>query len=152
MDSFEFHNLIFVYGSLLRGREHERFLSKDKAKFLCPATTTGTLYLIGDFPGLALDSPADNHPAPALPPTGQTPMQQTINMDNIAGELYEIFDPVTFFQTLDVIEGYWPNQTERSLFVRKLIPVKTGQGETKAWAYILNLPVNELARLCSIHF
>jgi hypothetical protein len=131
----------------MRGRERERFLSKEKTKFLCSATATGTLYLLGDFPGLVLDSPANNHPAPIpLSTSEQTPMPQRKNGNDVRGELFEIFDPITFFETLDVIEGYWPDQTERSLFVRKLISVETDKGETKAWAYILNLPINGLSR------
>jgi gamma-glutamylcyclotransferase (GGCT)/AIG2-like uncharacterized protein YtfP len=134
MDSLELHNVLFVYGALRRGGEREQFLSKEKTKFLGPATTTGALYFIGDFPGLVLDSTADQ-PSPQP------------NDRDIHGELFEIFDPLTFFDTLDMIEGCWPDQTERSLFVRKLISVKTAQGPTEAWAYILNLPNHILLRL-----
>jgi hypothetical protein len=60
--------------------------------------------------------------------------------------LFEIFDPKTFFDTLDVIEGYWPDQVERSLFVRKLIAVAAeSSATTTAWAYVLNLSANGAA-------
>lgn len=148
MDSFALHDVLFVYDSLMRGQERENFLSSEKTKFVCSATAAGTLYAIGDFPGLVLDAHA-NHSASPL--ANATPASESLrcNPDRVSGELFEILDPLTFFATLDVIEGYWPDQTERSLFVRKLITVETGDGETQAWAYVLNLPVEELPRFTS---
>jgi gamma-glutamylcyclotransferase (GGCT)/AIG2-like uncharacterized protein YtfP len=90
------------------------------------------LYAIGDFPGLVLATSLPTAPAP--------------DACQVDGELFEIFDPATFFATLDVIEGYWPEQTERSLFVRRLINVQTATGTAKAWAYILNIQINGLPR------
>jgi gamma-glutamylcyclotransferase (GGCT)/AIG2-like uncharacterized protein YtfP len=145
MDSFEFHNALFVYGALMRDMERGSFLSKEKSKFLCPATTAGTLYLIGDFPGLVLDPPLITHTT--LTVTEQSSLPQRTNGNEVCGEVFEIFDPRTFFETLDVIEGYWPGQTERSLFLRELISVKTENGRLEAWAYILNLPVDGLSQL-----
>lgn len=146
MDALEHHNRLFVYGSLRRGRERGHFLSPEKTKFLCPATIKGALYALGDFPGLVLNSPANNHSTPtsSLPPAWQDDHEGFVQ-----GELFEIFDPVTFFATLDVIEGYWPDQIERSLFVRRLIAVETEKGKVDAWAYVLNLPLNGLSRLDS---
>lgn len=132
MDSPEPHNILFVYDALMRGQERQNFLSRHKARFLQTGTTAGLLCTIGDMPGLVItasspqQSPAENH---------------------VAGELFEIFDPATFFATLDVIAGYWPEQQERSLFVRRLIPVQTAAGSVEAWAYLLNLPINGLPRL-----
>ena len=134
MDSPELHNILFVYGSLRRGRERQNFLSPEKTRFIGPATTPGELYTIGDFPGLVLAASLPTAPA--------------LDTDDcqVRGELFEIFDPATFFATLDVIEGYWPEQTERSLFVRRLINAQTATGTAKAWAYILNIPLNGLPR------
>ncbi len=161
MDDFEAYNLLFVYGALTRGMSRTRFLSSEKAGFLCPATANGTLYAIGDFPGLvvypamvdsaAVDSSvnirvADGGSRPRLPTTTAMPEPPHENGRRVYGELFEIFDPLTFFNTLDVIEGYWPDQIERSLFVRKLISVETENGATTAWAYILNLPANGASR------
>lgn len=132
MDSPELHNILFVYDTLMRGQERQSFLSKGKSRFLGMATTAGELYTIGDFPGLVIETSR----------TGEGPAVE----NQVPGELVEIFDPATFFSTLDIIEGYWPEQTERSLFVRRLISVQTEAGPTNAWAYILNLPVNGLPR------
>jgi gamma-glutamylcyclotransferase (GGCT)/AIG2-like uncharacterized protein YtfP len=161
MDDFETYNLLFVYGALTRGTSRTRFLSSEKAKFLGPATANGTLYAIGDFPGLVaypsmfdsavVDSSASGRAADGssrsrLPTTAGLPKPPHENGRRVHGELFEIFDPLTFFNTLDVIEGYWPDQIERSLFVRKLIPVETENGATTAWAYILNFPLNGASR------
>lgn len=134
MDSPELHNVLFVYDSLMRGRERQDFLSPGKTRFIGSATTAGTLYAVGDFPGLVLATSFRTAPAPDTDDC------------QVHGELFEIFDPATFFATLDVIEGYWPEQTERSLFVRRLINVQTATGTAKAWAYILNIPITGLPR------
>lgn len=160
MDDFETYSLLFVYGALTRGMSRTRFLSNEKAKFVCPATANGTLHAIGDFPGLVIypsvvgASPVDSsgsiravdgNPWARLHRPASMPALHE-NEWRVHGELFEIFDPLTFFNTLDVIEGYWPDQIERSLFVRKLIPVETESGTTTAWAYILNLPNNGASR------
>lgn len=128
----ELHDILFVYDTLRHGQERQNFLSEGKSRFLGMATTTGELYTIGDFPGLVIET--------------SQPGKEPPGANQVSGDLFEIFDPSTFFATLDVIAGYWPEQTERSLFVRRLIPVQTEDGSTNAWAYILNLPANDLPR------
>lgn len=121
-------NLLFVYGSLMRGMERADFLNAThKARFLSTAAAPGKLYHLGAFPA----------------------MKEGSNGSMVRGELYELLDPQTFFETLDLIEGYWPEQPERSLYVRKLIPVITPEGEKKAWAYLLNLPFENLKAIPS---
>lgn len=113
----EDNNLLFVYGSLMRGMERTAFMNNpDKARFVAPGETRGTLYNLGAFPG----------------------MKEGNNGSVVHGEVYALLDPQTFFETLDLIEGYWPEQPERSLYVRKLVNVSTPEGEKSAWAYILN--------------
>ena len=110
-------NLLFVYGSLMRGMERAAFMSNvDKARFVATGSVTGVLYDTGAFPGMKEDD----------------------GTSLVQGELYELLDPITFFETLDLIEGYWPEQPERSLFVRKRVVARTAAGEQTAWAYILN--------------
>jgi gamma-glutamylcyclotransferase (GGCT)/AIG2-like uncharacterized protein YtfP len=157
MDTFEPHNVLFVYGALMRGRERVHFLSKEKARFLGPATANGTLHVIGDIPGLVLNHSvndpstiirgAQSSAPSSLPQSIPVPEPPLGNDRRVHGELFEIFDPATFFDTLDVIEGYWPDQIERSLFVRKLVSVTDANGVTAtAWAYVLNLPLNGASR------
>jgi gamma-glutamylcyclotransferase (GGCT)/AIG2-like uncharacterized protein YtfP len=119
-------NLIFVYGSLMRGMERASFINNpDKARFVSPGTARGTLYDAGSFPG----------------------MIESANGSMVAGELYELFDAETFLETLDLIEGYWPDQPERSLYERKIIPVSTHEGMKMAWAYIFNQPVTGFQKI-----
>jgi len=123
--------LLFVYGSLMRGMERATFMSPpNKAKFITTGSTRGTLYDLGSFPG----------------------MMESNNGSVVYGEVYELFDPETFFDTLDLIEGYWPEQPERSLYVRKQITVSTPEGEKSAWAYVLNQPSLYLQKIPSGDF
>lgn len=121
-------NLLFVYGSLMRGMERADFLNAaHKARFLSTGVTPGTLYHLGAFPA----------------------MKEGNNGSLVHGEIYELVDAQTLFDTLDLIEGYWPEQPERSLYVRKLVAIVTPEGEKKAWAYLLNLPFENLKAIPS---
>jgi gamma-glutamylcyclotransferase (GGCT)/AIG2-like uncharacterized protein YtfP len=107
----------------MRGMERAAFMGNpDKSRFVCAGCARGTLYDLGAFPG----------------------MKEGDNGSTVQGELYELLDPQTFFDTLDLIEGYWPEQPERSLYVRRLVTVSTSQGEQTAWVYILNQPFPDL--------
>ncbi len=111
-------NLFFVYGALMRGRERADFIDNpDKARFIGAGKARGTLDA-GAFSG----------------------MREGNNGNWVAGELHELFDPEIFFETLDLIEGCWPGQPERSLCVRKIISVTTNGGAQRAWAYVFNQP------------
>lgn len=124
-------NLLFVYGSLMRGMERASFINNpDKARFISNGVARGALYDTGAFPG----------------------MIESANGSAVAGEVYELFDPETFFETLDLIEGYWPDQPERSLYVRKVIAVATNEGMKNAWAYIFNQPIAGFAKIASGDF
>ncbi len=145
--------MLFVYGALKRGGERALFLSKEKVKLLGLGTVNGALHTIGEIPGLVINHSAlapsaiisgtESSAPSSLFQSTHTPEPSHENEQRVHGELFEIFDPITFFETLDVIEGYWPDQAERSLFVRKLVSVAAENGETTtAWAYVLNLPLN----------
>lgn len=112
----------------MRGMERASFISSaDKASFVSAGSARGTLYDLGAFPG----------------------MKEGNNGSLVHGELYELVDPQTFFDTLDLIEGYWPEQPERSLYVRKLVRVSTSAGEKSAWVYLLNQPLAGLKAIPS---
>jgi gamma-glutamylcyclotransferase (GGCT)/AIG2-like uncharacterized protein YtfP len=128
MADLEKDNLFFVYGSLMSGCERSAFLDRDhKVRFIGKATTSGVLYELGSLVGLIDDQ----------------------SSGTVHGELYEIIDMETFFATLDIIEGYWPQQPQRSLYVRKQISVRTAEGAVLAWAYIYNQPVNGFSPVAS---
>ncbi|KAA0224947.1 gamma-glutamylcyclotransferase [candidate division KSB1 bacterium] len=124
-------NFLFVYGLLMRGLERADFLNNpDKASFIGKAEAAGVLYDVGAFPGMIASQ----------------------NGGVVYGELYELHDPEIFFETLDLIEGYWPDQPERSLSIRKIISVATASGPINAWAYLLNLPSEGLPQIPSGNF
>ena len=61
----------------------------------------------------------------------------------IAGELAEK-SPGDAVKILGEYEGYFPLRTKKSLFVRTVTPVILEDGgETKAWVYFYNGPVDE---------
>jgi len=128
MAEIEKNNLLFVYGSLMSGCERGAFLNRDhKVRFLGTAVARGALYDLGEFVGLI----------------------ENQGVATVKGELYEVMDGETFFSTLDMIEGFWPKETERSLYVRKQIPVETADGVIQAHAYVYNQPVNGFAVIAS---
>jgi len=121
MSEVEKTTLLFVYGALMSGCERGGFLDRGhKVRFLGSGIARGHLYDLGEFVGLI----------------------ETSDGTPVRGEVYEIIDNETFFATLDVIEGFWPEQPERSLYVRKQISVQTEGGLVYAWAYLYNQPVN----------
>jgi gamma-glutamylcyclotransferase (GGCT)/AIG2-like uncharacterized protein YtfP len=64
------------------------------------------------------------------------------------GEMYEIHDAPTVLATLDEIEGYQPNEPERSLYTRILTDVTLENGRVQpAWAYFYNAPLGRAQRI-----
>ena len=69
---------------------------------------------------------------------------------SVAGELYELLDGPTVLAVLDEIEGYRPNEPERSLYLRVRTDVRLESGETReAWAYFYNAPLGRAERIPS---
>ena len=66
------------------------------------------------------------------------------------GEVYELLDPAAVLATLDDIEGYRPDEPERSLYTRGLTDVDLeGGGRLQAWAYFYNAPLGRAPRIAS---
>lgn len=64
------------------------------------------------------------------------------------GEVHETSDAAAVLATLDEIEGYRPNEPERSLYMRVLTDVTLSDGQTaKAWAYFYNAPLGRAQRI-----
>lgn len=64
------------------------------------------------------------------------------------GEVYLMLDSVTVLATLDEIEGYRPNEPERSLYQRVLTNVTLDDGRVlEAWAYFYNAPLGRAERI-----
>ncbi len=112
----------FVYGSLLqRYKNFDRFLRK-KVKTIEPAYCQGFLYHLPiGFPGLiTLDG----------------------CHDLVVGELMSFGNPVKIMRALDRLEGYYPDDSQKSVYLRKKLPViveidvdKHEFEEREAWVY-----------------
>jgi gamma-glutamylcyclotransferase (GGCT)/AIG2-like uncharacterized protein YtfP len=68
----------------------------------------------------------------------------------VRGEVYELRDAASVLATLDEIEGYQPNEPERSLYTRVETPVTLEDGQViPAWAYFYNAPLGRAHRISS---
>ena len=66
------------------------------------------------------------------------------------GEVYETSDTAAVLAVLDEIEGYRPNEPERSLYTRVEAEVVLADGRTaKAWTYFYNAPLGRAERIAS---
>ena len=67
------------------------------------------------------------------------------------GELYEMTDAPGVLAALDEIEGYRPNEPERSLYTRVLTDMTLEEGGVvvAAWTYFYNAPLGQAQRIAS---
>jgi gamma-glutamylcyclotransferase (GGCT)/AIG2-like uncharacterized protein YtfP len=66
----------------------------------------------------------------------------------VAGEVYEILDPLVVLPALDEIEGYRVSEPDRSLYTRVLTTVTTDDGQSvEAWSYFYNAPLGRAQRI-----
>ena len=66
------------------------------------------------------------------------------------GEIYRTEDTASVLAALDEIEGYRPNEPDRSLYTRSLSDVTLEDGRAeKAWAYFYNAPLGRAQRIMS---
>ena len=66
------------------------------------------------------------------------------------GEVYEMTDEAAVLAALDDIEGYRPNEPDRSLYMRVLADVTLDDGRAeKAWTYFYNAPLGRAQRIAS---
>ncbi len=126
-------DLIFVYGTLMRGFDHPMSkLLASSADCLGEASCRGRLYMIAHYPGLL-------HPS--------------ADADIVHGDLFRMRDPDTLLAVLDYYESIGPEQEEPMLYLRELLPVTLGDGSAlQAWTYIYNRPVDEAKRIASGRF
>jgi gamma-glutamylcyclotransferase (GGCT)/AIG2-like uncharacterized protein YtfP len=66
----------------------------------------------------------------------------------VSGEMYALSDPVPVLAALDEIEGFRPNEPERSLYQRVLTDVTLDDGRVQpAWVYFYNAPLGQAQRI-----
>ena len=126
-------DLLFVYGTLMRGFDHPmaRLLAAN-ADFLGPAQCRGRLYLVRHYPGLVLS----NDPA-----------------DIVRGELFALREPEALLREFDMYEACGEGFKEPTEYVRQMLPVTLADGTAaEAWTYLYNWPATELPLIASGRF
>jgi gamma-glutamylcyclotransferase (GGCT)/AIG2-like uncharacterized protein YtfP len=126
-------DLLFVYGTLMRGFDHPmaQLLSRS-AEFLGEARCRGRLYLVKHYPGLVLsDDPTET----------------------VSGELYRLRRPDELLREFDMYEACGEGFAAPTEYVRQMLPVTMDDGTvSEAWTYIYNWPVAHLPRIAPGRF
>jgi gamma-glutamylcyclotransferase (GGCT)/AIG2-like uncharacterized protein YtfP len=126
-------DLLFVYGTLMRGFDHPmaQLLSRS-AEFLGEARCRGRLYLVRHYPGLVLSG----DPA-----------------DIVFGELYRLREPAELLREFDMYEACGEGFADPTEYIRQMLPVVSSTSDIgEAWSYLYNWPVTHLPRIASGRF
>jgi gamma-glutamylcyclotransferase (GGCT)/AIG2-like uncharacterized protein YtfP len=126
-------DLLFVYGTLMRGFDHKmaQLLSR-AADFIGEARCQGRLYRVKHYPGLVLSDDTN---------------------DVVFGELFRLRQPVELLREFDMYEACGEGFAEPTEYVRRMLQVALHSGATcEAWTYIYNWPVDRLPRIASGRF
>ncbi|MES2268720.1 MAG: gamma-glutamylcyclotransferase family protein [Bacteroidota bacterium] len=112
-------NLLFVYGTLLQpGNAFARHLMQN-CTFISTGKIKGTLYDIGEYPGLVINS----------------------DINYVNGRIYKLHNPEENLKVIDDYEGVGPGQQQPNLYIRQLEAIETEDGTLEAWVYLYNLPI-----------
>lgn len=124
--------LLFVYGTLMRGSRHPMARELEAhATYLDDASYRGRLYRISTYPGMVESAAVE---------------------DQVFGEVFELRDPA-FLLMLDDYEGCGPDADQPAEYRRIMHAVTLDSGaQVKAWVYIYNWPVDESKRIVSGRF
>jgi gamma-glutamylcyclotransferase (GGCT)/AIG2-like uncharacterized protein YtfP len=119
---------VFFYGTLMAGFDRRRRAGIDsKLTYAGRGSIQASLFDLGLYPAAV--------PAPDA---------------TVWGELYDAVDAVTVLAALDEIEGYRPDDPDRSLYIRNQVPVTLPDGRTEtAWVYFYNAPLGKAHRIAS---
>jgi gamma-glutamylcyclotransferase (GGCT)/AIG2-like uncharacterized protein YtfP len=126
-------DLLFVYGTLMRGFDHPmaQLLSRNAA-FVGEARCGGRLHLIKHYPGLVLSDAPD---------------------EMVSGELYRLRRPDELLRELDMYEACGEGFVAPTEYIRQMLPVTLDDGTAvEAWTYLYNWPVAHLPRIASGRF
>lgn len=121
-------NLIFFYGTLMRGFDrHRRSKVDDQLAFVGHGSIAAALFDLGLYPG-------------AVPATD----------GSVRGEVHEMRDPEAVLAALDEFEGTKMQEPATSLYTRERVPVTLDDGRVvEAWVYFYNAPIGRAPRIPS---
>jgi gamma-glutamylcyclotransferase (GGCT)/AIG2-like uncharacterized protein YtfP len=119
---------VFFYGTLMAGFDRRRRAGiDDKLAYIGRGSIDAALFDLGLYPA-AIPAP-DGH---------------------VWGEIYEISDENVVLAALDDIEGYSPDDPDRSLYLRRETDVTLPDGSrARAWVYFYNAPLGQARRIPS---
>ncbi|MEO5895048.1 MAG: gamma-glutamylcyclotransferase family protein [Vicinamibacterales bacterium] len=119
-------DFVFFYGTLMAGFDRRRRAGIDtKLEYRGRGSIMAALFDLGIYPA-------------AIPaPEGQ-----------VWGEVYEMTEPDAVLHALDDIEGYRPDDPDKSLYARDRANVRMPDGTTEsAWVYFYNAPLGRAPRI-----
>ena len=121
-------NLVFFYGTLMAGFDRRRRAGiDDKLRYMGRGSIQASLFDLGIYPAAV--------PAPE---------------GVVWGEVWEMTDPAAVLAALDDIEGYRPEDPDRSLYMRATAEVVLPDaGRAQAWVYFYNAPLGRASRIAS---
>ena len=119
---------VFFYGTLMAGFDRRRRAGiDDKLVYIGRASIQGALFDVGLYP------------AAIAAPDGR-----------VWGEVYEMLASSEVLTALDEIEGYRPDDPDRSLYTRALSDIVLPDGAAaRAWVYFYNAPLGRAPRIPS---
>jgi gamma-glutamylcyclotransferase (GGCT)/AIG2-like uncharacterized protein YtfP len=121
-------DFVFFYGTLMAGFDRRRRAGIDtKLKYRGRGAIMAALFDLGIYPA-------------AIPaPEGM-----------VWGEVYEMTEPDAVLLALDDIEGYRPDDPDKSLYARDRASVRMPDGSSEqAWVYFYNAPLGRAPRIPS---
>jgi gamma-glutamylcyclotransferase (GGCT)/AIG2-like uncharacterized protein YtfP len=121
-------SLVFFYGTLMAGFDRrQRAGIDDKLTYVGRGSIHAALFDLGIYPAAV----------PALE-------------GFVWGEVYEMAEPEAVLAALDDIEGYRPENPDRSLYTRQQTDVRLPNGTLAlAWVYFYNAPLGQAPRIPS---
>lgn len=119
---------VFFYGTLMAGFDRRRRAGIDsKLAYVGRGSILAALFDLGIYPAAV----------PAYE-------------GRVWGEVYRMTDPGTVLAALDDIEGYRPDDPDRSLYMRGEADVTLADGtHSRAWVYFYNAPLGQAPRIPS---
>ena len=122
-------DLLFVYGTLMRGFDHPMAtLLSRSADFIGEARCRGRLYRVKHYPGLVLSDDAS---------------------EVVFGELYRLRQPKELLREFDMYEACGEGFAEPTEYVRQMLPVTLGDGAvSEAWIEAWTYSTTGRSRIC----
>ena len=119
---------VFFYGTLMAGFDRRRRAGIDmKLTYRGRGSIRASLFDLGIYPAAV-------------------PAQE----GNVWGEVYEMVEPDAVLEALDDIEGYRPDDPDKSLYARARAAVRMPDGSSEqAWVYFYNAPLGRAPRIPS---